>query len=131
MFRLYIGYCYKILRAMRPFLFKSTEEISSGKLNELTILPPSIILHHLFSRAPSSFPSPYTLKNWTVIQYSIWLDKHNNEEEIWEFIKSSLEIYAQQINAKGEKEFSTIYPIILNLGSNLMKNWKKQNLKIF
>lgn len=117
-----LGYPYKMLRALRPFIFRETAQISSlspTKCPELQVLPPSVILHHLFSRGPPSLQSPHTSRNWTVQQYSDWLDQHN-EHEIWVLIKSTLDAYAAQVNLRGEKEFCPIYPIILSLGPSLL-----------
>jgi hypothetical protein len=93
-----IGQPYRALRAMRPLLFKEVSQI--GEANERDVLLPSTILHHLFSRAPSTLQYPYVLHRWTISQYSDWLDQHS-EEETWELIKESLDAYAAQVNAKG------------------------------
>lgn len=111
-----LGNPYKILRQFRPFLFKETNTISNCE--ELKILPPSVVLHHLFSRGTPSLQLPHAIRGWTVAKYSEWMDSHT-EEEIWQLIKSSLDLYAKQVNQRGEKEFTPIYPVLLQLGPSL------------
>jgi hypothetical protein len=48
------------------------------------------------------------------------MDRHT-EEEIWHLIKSTLETYASQVNARGEKEFTQVYPVIMTLGPELIR----------
>ena len=48
------------------------------------------------------------------------MDKHT-EEEIWHLIKSTLESYASQVNARGEKEFTPVYPVMMALGPELIR----------
>jgi hypothetical protein len=111
---------YRILRAIRPFLFRETAAIPDCA--EIEVLQPSVVLHHLFSRA-LQLPSP--LMGMTIPQYYDWLDSHS-EEEIWKRLTRCLEIYAQQVNARGEKEFHPIYPVILSLGPALINKWKSK-----
>jgi hypothetical protein len=117
-----LGMPYRILRALRPFLFRETSTIQ--ECPELQILPPSVILHHLFSRGTPSLQLPHAVRGWTVTKYSEWLDSHS-EEEIWQLIKNSLDLYANQVNQRGEKEFTPIYPVLLQLGPSLLKVNKK------
>ncbi len=143
-----LGFPYYSLRALRPFIFRELQQIvamadSNSNINssspqpttptsttapapihEIDNLPPSVILHHLFSRAPSSLLSPHVSVGMSIGQYSEWID-HHNEEEIWtHVIKKALDTYASHINAKGEKEFATIYPILLSLGPKLLDHWR-------
>jgi len=114
--------CYRALRALRPFIFVETLRIS--ECDEVSILAPSAVLHHLFSRASASLQSPHTLQNWTLIQYDEWLEKHT-EQDIWILIKKCLDTYASQVNARGEKEFTPLYPLMLSLGPTLLSKWNQ------
>eukprot|EP01114_Cavostelium_apophysatum_P021150 TRINITY_DN7293_c0_g1_i1.p1 TRINITY_DN7293_c0_g1~~TRINITY_DN7293_c0_g1_i1.p1 ORF type:complete len:805 (-),score=214.23 TRINITY_DN7293_c0_g1_i1:12-2381(-) len=119
-----LGYAYRALRALRPFIFRETGQIAESP--EAAVLPPSAVLHHLFSRGPPTMQSPHQVLNWNVNQYSNWIDSHS-EEEIWmQAIKPALEAYVSQVNARREKEFSPIYPIILSLGPALLLKWKEK-----
>lgn len=118
-----LGQPYRELRALRPLIFKELSQFSQP--NELESLLPSTVLHHLFSRASLALQSPHVVQGWTLLQYSEWMDKHN-EEEIWVIIKKALEKYASQVDARGEKEFTPVYPVILSLGPVLLQNWRQK-----
>eukprot|EP01117_Protostelium_nocturnum_P020411 TRINITY_DN9165_c0_g1_i2.p1 TRINITY_DN9165_c0_g1~~TRINITY_DN9165_c0_g1_i2.p1 ORF type:complete len:748 (-),score=194.71 TRINITY_DN9165_c0_g1_i2:48-2291(-) len=113
-----LGSAYQELRALRSFVFKELDQIPN--CSEKDILPPSSVFHHLFSRAPSSLLLPHQLHKWNIAQYSDWMDQHT-ENQIWNLLKECLDSYASQVNAKGEKQFTPIYPIILDLAPNLLK----------
>ncbi|KAF3966332.1 hypothetical protein CMV_009553 [Castanea mollissima] len=53
--------------------------------------------------------------------YSLWLDSQG-EDQIWKGIKATLDDYATNVRARGDKEFSPVYPLMLQLGSSLTKN---------
>ncbi|CAI5522758.1 unnamed protein product, partial [Closterium sp. Naga37s-1] len=53
-----LGASYRALRAFRPLLFVDLDKIPASSL--LQDLPPSVVLHHLFSRAPPELLSPFT-----------------------------------------------------------------------
>jgi hypothetical protein len=120
-----LGYPYKALRAFRPFIFRETSQLA--ECPESQVLSPSVVLHHLFSRASLNLQYPHVIKGWSIAYYSDWLDKHS-EEDVWSLIKYALETYAAQVNARGEKEFTPIYPVILSLGPVLLQKWKDRNL---
>jgi hypothetical protein len=44
------------------------------------------------------------------------------EEKIWKDIKATLDDYAAKISVRGDKEFSPVYPLMLQLGSPLAGN---------
>ena len=75
----------------------------------------SILLHYLFSYAPTDFKSPHQSLNWTISRYSEWLDKHQNEKERLLVIKTCLEAYVNLVKQKKEKTFATIYPLMFRL----------------
>ncbi len=75
----------------------------------------SILLHYLFSFAPTDFKSPHQSLNWPISRYSEWLDKHQNEKERLLVIKTCLEAYVNLVKQKKEKTFATIYPLMFRL----------------
>lgn len=114
-----LGAPYRALRAFRPVIFLETSQLGSSPL--LQDLPPSVILHHLYSRGPEELQSPLQRNKLTPLQYSLWLDSHT-ETEIWRGVKATLDDYAGKIRARGDKEFSPVYPLMLRLGSSLTEN---------
>jgi len=107
---------YKYLRAMRQLFFRETEMvIGSG---EIKVLPPTVLMHHMFSRGPVELLSPHVYRGWGVLKYSKWLDTHE-EEDVWRVIKATLDSYAQKINARGDTEFHPCYPVMLQLMEQL------------
>lgn len=114
-----LGAPYRALRALKPLFFQETTKLGSSPL--LQDLPRSVVLHHLFSRAPDELESPLQRTKLTPKQYSLWLDSQG-EEQIWKGIKATLDDYAAKISARGDKEFSPVYPLMLQLGSPLAGN---------
>uniref|UniRef100_A0A0D6QR93 Conserved oligomeric Golgi complex subunit 5 n=1 Tax=Araucaria cunninghamii TaxID=56994 RepID=A0A0D6QR93_ARACU len=114
-----LGAPYRALRALKPLFFQETSRIASSPL--LQDLPCSVVLHHLYSRAPDELESPMQRTKLTPKQYSLWLDSQG-EEQIWKGIKATLDDYAAKISARGDKEFSPVYPLMLQLGSPLAQN---------
>ncbi|KAL5014542.1 hypothetical protein ScPMuIL_008812 [Solemya velum] len=109
-----LGKAYRMLRSFRPLLFQTSEHISeSPSLGE--IIPYSIVLQFLFSRAPPELKSPHQVTDWSVSRYSQWLDDHTSEKERLTLIKGSLEGYVQQVKSRQGREFAPIYPIMLQL----------------
>jgi len=99
---------------MRPLLFQSNDAIAhSPAVGE--IIPHSLILHFLFSRAPLELKSPHQAVNWSLSRYSHWLDEHDNEKDRLIFIKGGLESYVQSVKANSIKEFAPVYPIMIDL----------------
>ncbi|XP_044502086.1 conserved oligomeric Golgi complex subunit 5-like [Mangifera indica] len=111
-----LGAPYRALRAFRPLIFLETSQLGASPL--LQDLPPSVILHHLYSRAPDELQSPLQRNKLTHVQYSLWLDSQG-EDQIWKGIKATLDDYAVKVRARGDKEFSPVYPLMLQLGSSL------------
>lgn len=114
-----LGAPYRALRAFRPLIFLETSQLGSSPL--LQELPPSAILHHLYSRAPVDLESPMKRTKLTPLQYSLWLDSQG-EEQVWKGIKATLDDYAAKVKARGDKEFTPIYPLMLKLGASLVEN---------
>lgn len=113
-----LGAPYRALRAFRPLIFLETTQLGSSPL--LRELPPSVVLHHLYSRAPTELESPMKSTKLTPMQYSLWLDAQT-EEQIWKGIKATLDEYASKVRTRGDKEFSPVYPLMLKLGAALVK----------
>lgn len=114
-----LGAPYRALRAFRPVIFLETSQLGASPL--LQDLPPSVILHHLYSRGPDELQSPLQRNKLTPLQYSLWLDSQG-EDQIWRGIKATLDDYSAKIKARGDKEFSPVYPLMLQLGSSLTEN---------
>ncbi|KAH9290341.1 hypothetical protein KI387_034458 [Taxus chinensis] len=114
-----LGAPYRALRALKPLFFQETSKLGSSPI--LQDLPRSVVLHHLYSRAPDELESPMQRTKLTPKQYSLWLDSQG-EEQIWKGIKATLDDYASKISVRGDKEFSPVYPLMLQLGSDLAEN---------
>ncbi|XP_011082901.1 conserved oligomeric Golgi complex subunit 5 [Sesamum indicum] len=114
-----LGAPYRALRAFRPVIFLDTSQLGSSPL--LQDLPPSVILHHLYSRAPDDLQSPLQRNKLTPLQYSLWMDSQG-EDQIWKGIKVTLDDYAAKVRARGDKEFSPVYPLMLKVGESLTGN---------
>ena len=106
---------------------------------EVKILPPRLVLHHLFSLAPvGSIPGPIQFKRCTLQQYvrfefssanllfwSVfvhfflspcrWLEEVD-DILVWELAKRCLEAYVKKVNDQGEKEFCAVYPHLISFG---------------
>ncbi|XP_073039218.1 LOW QUALITY PROTEIN: conserved oligomeric Golgi complex subunit 5-like [Primulina eburnea] len=122
-----LGAPYRTLRAFRPVIFLETSQLSSSPL--LQDLPPSVILHHLYSRGPEDLQSPtkeqaLQRNKLTPIRYSLWMNSQG-DDQIWKEIKASLDDYAAKVRARGDKEFSPVYPVMLKIGSSLTGNESK------
>ncbi|KAK3135599.1 hypothetical protein QOZ80_5BG0420860 [Eleusine coracana subsp. coracana] len=111
-----LGAPYRALRAFRPVLFLETSQLDKSPL--LQDLPASVILHHLYSRGPDELQSPLQRNKLTPLQYSLWLDSQG-EDQIWKGIKATLDDYEMKIRSRGDKEFSAVYPLMLQIGSSL------------
>ncbi|KAG6547278.1 hypothetical protein Mapa_011214 [Marchantia paleacea] len=112
-----LGAPYHALRAFRPLIFLDTSQLSGSPL--LKELPLSVVLHHLYSRGPEELESPMKKLRLSFQQYSLWLD-NQGEEQIWKGIRGTLDDYAARVKARGDKEFSPVYPLMLQLGSSLI-----------
>lgn len=77
------------------------------------------VLHHLFSRGCPELKSPHECLGWSVSKYVLWLDTASTTDTL-AVIQGSLEKYAKIVNAKGEKQYTPIYPIIMDLAPKLL-----------
>lgn len=111
-----LGSPYRALRAFRPVLFLETSQLEKSPV--LQDLPPSVILHHLYSRGPDELHSPLQRNKLTPLQYSLWLDSQG-EDQIWKGVKATLDDYEMKVRSRGDKEFSPVYPLMCQIGSAL------------
>ncbi|KAK8519504.1 hypothetical protein V6N12_025540 [Hibiscus sabdariffa] len=121
-----LGAPYRALRAFRPLIFLETSQLGASPL--LQDLPPSVILHHLYSRGPEDLQSPLQRNKLTHLQYSLWLDSQG-EDQIWKGIKATLDDYAAKVRARGDKEFSPVYPLMLRLAKSFAMNISEKKLQ--
>ena len=61
-----IGAPHRVLRAFRPLIFLGTPELASSLL--VSAVPQSMVLHHMYSRAPEALQSPHTRSGFTPAQ---------------------------------------------------------------
>ncbi|KAM7130595.1 conserved oligomeric Golgi complex subunit 5 isoform 2-T2 [Ciconia maguari] len=109
-----LGKSYRQLRSFRPLLFQTSEHIaSSPALGE--VIPFSIILQFLFTRAPPELKSPFQRAEWSIARYSQWLDDHPSEKDRLALIRGALEAYVQSVRTREGKEFAPVYPIMVQL----------------
>ena len=62
----HLGLAFNMLRALRRLLFLDTADVMSSPL--LKELPPNVVLHHLYSRAPPALQSPHVRQGFTPVQ---------------------------------------------------------------
>uniref|UniRef100_A0A1D2AB00 Uncharacterized protein n=2 Tax=Auxenochlorella protothecoides TaxID=3075 RepID=A0A1D2AB00_AUXPR len=70
-------------------------------------LPPSVVLHLLFSRAPAAVASPHARQGLTPAQYSLWLDDHS-EAEALAFIAAAVMAGEAALKQRGQGEDATL-----------------------
>lgn len=114
-----LGAPYRALRAFRPLIFLETSQLGASPL--LQDLPVSVILHHLYTRGPDDLQSPMQRNKLTPLQYSLWMDSQG-EDQIWKGVRATLDDYAAKVRARGDKEFSPVYPLMFQVGSSLTEN---------
>ncbi|XP_077120900.1 conserved oligomeric Golgi complex subunit 5 isoform X2 [Ranitomeya variabilis] len=116
-----LGRSYRLLRSFRPLLFQTSEHIaSSASVGDL--IPYSVILQFLFTRAPQELKSPYQRAEWSIARYSQWLDDHPSEKDRLVLIRGALEAYVQSVNAREGKEFAPVYPVMVQLLQKAMSS---------
>uniref|UniRef100_A0A8C7BJD6 Conserved oligomeric Golgi complex subunit 5 n=1 Tax=Neovison vison TaxID=452646 RepID=A0A8C7BJD6_NEOVI len=114
-----LGKSYRMLRSFRPLLFQTSEHVaSSPALGD--IIPFSIIIQFLFTRAPAELKSPFQRAEWSHARFSQWLDDHPSEKDRLLLIRGALEAYVQSVRSREGKEFAPVYPIMVQLLQNAM-----------
>ncbi|KAL0617853.1 retrotransposable element ORF2 protein [Plecturocebus cupreus] len=64
----------------RPLLFQTSEHVAnSPALGD--VIPFSIIIQFLFTRAPAELKSPFQRAEWSHARFSQWLDDHPSEKD--------------------------------------------------
>ncbi|KAM4676724.1 conserved oligomeric Golgi complex subunit 5 [Discoglossus pictus] len=116
-----LGKSYRLLRSFRPLLFQTSEHIASST-SVGDIIPYSVILQFLFTRAPPELKSPYQRAEWSVARYSQWLDDHPSEKDRLVLIRGALEAYMQSVKAREGKEFAPVYPIMVQVLQKAMSS---------
>uniref|UniRef100_A0A8C9IZZ6 Conserved oligomeric Golgi complex subunit 5 n=1 Tax=Piliocolobus tephrosceles TaxID=591936 RepID=A0A8C9IZZ6_9PRIM len=109
-----LGKSYRMLRSFRPLLFQASEHVaSSPALGD--VIPFSIIIQFLFTRAPAELKSPFQRAEWSHARFSQWLDDHPSEKDRLLLIRGALEAYVQSVRSREGKEFAPVYPIMVQL----------------
>ncbi|KAM5236602.1 conserved oligomeric Golgi complex subunit 5 isoform 5-T5 [Ctenodactylus gundi] len=97
-----------------PLLFQTSEHVaSSPTLGD--IIPFSIVIQFLFTRAPPELKSPFQRAEWSHARFSQWLDDHPSEKDRLLLIRGALEAYVQSVRSREGKEFAPVYPIMVQL----------------
>ncbi|XP_040858402.1 conserved oligomeric Golgi complex subunit 5 isoform X4 [Ochotona curzoniae] len=109
-----LGRSYRMLRSFRPLLFQTNEHVAnSPALGD--VIPYSIIIQFLFTRAPAELRSPFQRAEWSHARFSQWLDDHPAEKDRLLLIRGALEAYVQSVRSREGKEFAPVYPIMVQL----------------
>ncbi|CAL9136907.1 unnamed protein product [Musa textilis] len=111
-----LGAPHRALRALRPVIFLEASQLGGSPL--LKDLPSSMILHHLYYGAPNELRSALQRNKLAPVQNSLWFDSQG-EDQIWKRIKATLDDYEIKVRARGDKEFSPVYPLMLQIGPSL------------
>jgi hypothetical protein len=111
-----LGTSYKQFKTFKQLL-QFTDYANSEQLQQFgDHLPLSLIIHYLIcTHAPVELKLPHLCVDWSVARYSQWLDKHKSEKDRLIMIKNCLELYVGLIKQKNEKQFASIYPVLVQL----------------
>ncbi|RIA93049.1 Golgi transport complex subunit 5-domain-containing protein [Glomus cerebriforme] len=96
---------YKALKSFRQLLFLDNSQLTAA--HHTASLPLLILIHHIIVRSSSNNNSstlqlPHKIYGWSELEYSKWLDEHNEDEAI-ELIKGCLRTSAEiEISKEGE-----------------------------
>uniref|UniRef100_A0A2K5EBE9 Conserved oligomeric Golgi complex subunit 5 n=1 Tax=Aotus nancymaae TaxID=37293 RepID=A0A2K5EBE9_AOTNA len=109
-----LGKSYRMLRSFRPLLFQTSEHVANSPAVG-DVIPFSIIIQFLFTRAPAELKSPFQRAEWSHARFSQWLDDHPSEKDRLLLIRGALEAYVQSVRSREGKEFAPVYPIMVQL----------------
>ncbi|XP_028523386.2 conserved oligomeric Golgi complex subunit 5 [Apis cerana] len=117
---------YRTLRALKALLPLNADEIVQKVLEGEGDcgVPPSLVLLHLFSIAPSELESPHQSTGWSISRLSQWMDKHPNERDRLAFCSGSLERYQLTVRQQNLPTFHPLFPLM----KKLVKLNEHQNL---
>eukprot|EP00794_Sanderia_malayensis_P006110 gene6110-6814_t len=118
-----LGSAYKLLRAFRPLVFQSLEEIKKNPAIGDT-LPHHVVLHFLFTKTSLDLKPPHIVAGWTLSEYSQWLDGHSNESDILKLIQNTCDSYAKSHPTYDKSRDGQVeaYKLMLHLLANALKN---------
>nr|CAB3232560.1 conserved oligomeric Golgi complex subunit 5 [Phallusia mammillata] len=109
-----LGSSYRLLRAYRPLLFQSDDAVAeSSSIGD--VIPYSVALHFLFSRAPPDVRSPHQVMEWSIGRYSKWMDGHRSEKERLNMLRGAIESYVNTVRSRQGTSFAPIYPVMVKL----------------
>ncbi|KAG1656205.1 Conserved oligomeric Golgi complex subunit 5 [Nymphon striatum] len=109
-----LGKSYRMLRSFRPLLFQTVDHILNSPSIGSTV-PCSLVLHFLFAKAAPELKSPHQVMGWSVSRYSQWLDENQSEPDRLNLIQGTLEAYVKAVNERGDRQFTSMYPVIFEL----------------
>nr|ODN79109.1 hypothetical protein L203_06087 [Cryptococcus depauperatus CBS 7841] len=81
-----VGDEYLALRSFRTLLFADLKSLAHP--TETAHIPPLIVLHHIIVRSPLRLP--HEIHGWTEAEYALWIEKHKDEREQWEFVEKAV-----------------------------------------
>lgn len=105
-----LGSPFRALRSFQAMLETKTKNILSTP--GLADIPKIVVLHHLYSRAPSSLASPHSRTGLSPSLYSLWLDSHAPEAAV-DGVKAALEACAPK--AKAQPGFDEVYSVMMSI----------------
>ncbi|XP_015592291.1 conserved oligomeric Golgi complex subunit 5 isoform X2 [Cephus cinctus] len=110
---------YRTLRALRSLLPLSPEDMVEKVLEGGGEggVPPSLVLLHLFSGAPSDLPSPHQSAGWSISRLSHWMDNHTSERERLALSSGPLQRYQTLVRHKNLPSFHPLFPLMMKLAS--------------
>ncbi|XP_041513912.1 conserved oligomeric Golgi complex subunit 5 isoform X1 [Microtus oregoni] len=109
-----LGKSYRMLRSFRPLLFQTSEHVADSPAVG-DVIPFSIVIQFLFTRAPAELKSPFQRAEWSHARFSQWLDDHPSEKDRLLLLRGALEAYVQSVRSREGKEFAPVYPIMVQL----------------
>ena len=100
-------------------MYRETNEIPTcGEVKRLDAVD---VMHHVLARGAREIQSPHELLGWSIPKYSQWLDTVG-AEKVWQVLQRALNLYAQQIDKRGEKQYDPVYPLLMDLGPQLLQS---------
>lgn len=95
-----------------------------GLGSNVNILPGSLVLHHVISRAPDEIPLPYhqtsgsgggQVVGWSLDRYVRWCLRQADESARLTFITRAMDVYVEDVESRQQREYPEIYPLIRDL----------------
>ncbi|KXS11280.1 hypothetical protein M427DRAFT_138368 [Gonapodya prolifera JEL478] len=98
---------YRALRSLKSLLFLELNDIPTA-----SGISPPLIIQHIYSRSPAgTLLLPTERFSWTPQQYSDWVDAHPSLTEHLSLLRRSLDLYADDVRLKGQREFCVEFPV--------------------